>query len=92
MESRLPGYLKMDVSYSYGMMIYPHGSKIWGVPQGSDIIRSYTPSFVFMDEAAFQPQAGDSYRGAMAAARKIIAVSSAEPSWFGKMCELQDVG
>jgi phage FluMu gp28-like protein len=91
MESRLPDYLKQpDASYAYGVIQYSNGSKIWGVPQGADIIRSYTPSIVFLDEAAFQPRAAESYRSAIAAARKIIAVSSAEPSWFGKMCGLQD--
>jgi len=90
MESRLPEWMRDDkVSYSYGLMTYGNGSKIWGVPQGADIIRSYTPSIVFMDEAAFQVYAEDSYRAAKAAARKIIAVSSAEPSWFGKACGLQ---
>lgn len=90
MEERLPGYLKQPVTYSYGIIQYPGiGSKIWGVPQGADIIRSYTPSIVFLDEAAFQPRAEESYRASIAAARKIVAVSSAEPSWFGSTCGLQ---
>lgn len=90
MEYNLPDWMKdPKVAVSYGIISYSNGSKIWGIPQGDDIIRSYTPSIVFGDEAAFQQQAEGAYKAAKAAARKIIMVSSAEPSWFGKTCGLQ---
>lgn len=90
MESMLPGWMRDDkATTSYGIINYSNGSKIWGIPQGGDIIRSYTPSIVFLDEAAFQPEAEKAYTAASAAARQIIAVSSAEPSWFGVTCTLQ---
>lgn len=90
MESMLPDWMRDEkCSGAFGILNYSNGSKIWGIPQGGDIIRSYTPSILFEDEAAFQPQFENSYRSAKAAARKIIAVSSAEPSWFGITCGLQ---
>lgn len=36
-------------------------SKIWGVPQGPDQIREYTPSGILSDEMAFQVEAEASY-------------------------------
>jgi hypothetical protein len=90
MESRLPPWMKdEDASASYGVINFSNASKIWGIPQGADIIRSYTPSVVFQDEIAFQPEAEGAYVAATASARKIIAVSSANPSWFGETCGLQ---
>jgi hypothetical protein len=74
---------------SFGKINFSNGSIVWGIPQGGDIVRSYTPSIVFLDEAAFQPEAQRAYTAAKAAARKIIAASSAEPSWFGIICGLQ---
>ena len=86
----LPNWMRDEkISPSYGKLIYSNGSIIWGIPQGGDIVRSYTPSVIFLDEAAFQPEAESSYGAAKAAARKIIAASSAEPSWFGITCGLQ---
>lgn len=70
---------------SYGQRLYSNGSKIWGIPQGSDTIRSYTGSALFSDEAAFQPFFLQAFRAAKPSCRKIIAVSSAEPGEFGKM-------
>jgi len=90
MEAMLPDWMRDEkATYSYGIINFSNSSKIWGIPQGGDIIRSYTPSVVFLDEAAFQPEAEKSYSAAKAAARKIIAISSAELSWFGLTCGLQ---
>ena len=41
------------------------GNKIWGIPQGADIIRSNTCSVFFSDEIDFQPEARASVRAAM---------------------------
>jgi hypothetical protein len=35
-----------------------------------------------MDEAAFQPEAGEAYDAAVPVCQKIIVVSSAGPGWF----------
>lgn len=90
MEAMLPAWLRDEkATAAYGKINYSNGSIVWGIPQGGDIIRSYTPSIVFLDEAAFQSEAERAYTAAKAAARKIIAASSAEPSWFGITCGLQ---
>jgi hypothetical protein len=90
MEKMLPGWMQdKKATASFGKINFSNGSILWGIPQGGDIVRSYTPSIVFLDEAAFQPEAQRAYTAAKAAARKIIAASSAEPSWFGIICGLQ---
>ncbi len=40
-----------------GRITYDNGSYIWAIPQGDDVIRSYTFSKLFMDESEFQPEA-----------------------------------
>lgn len=85
-EQNLPLWMRQTVSESYGILLYPDGSKLWGIPQGGDIIRSYTGSGLFSDEAAFQPFAREAYRAAKACCRKIVMVSSAEGgSFFGQL-------
>jgi hypothetical protein len=41
------------------------GNKIWGIPQGAEIIRSNTVSVFFSDEVDFQPDGRASVRAAM---------------------------
>jgi len=81
MEAHLPEPLKSDVIYSYGKMrVLDTGSLAWGIPEGGDQIRSYTPSWVISDEAAFQPSFEQAYQAARAAIRggaHFVAVSSA---------------
>jgi hypothetical protein len=59
-----------------------NGSRIIGIPEGADQIRSYHPWGLLMDEAAFQPEAGEAYDAAVPVCQKIIVVSSAGPGWF----------
>jgi len=86
-ETHLPWWMQdqKGPKPAYGQRLYANGSKIWGIPQGSDTIRSYTGSGLFSDEAAFQPFFLQAYRAAKPSCRKIVAVSSAEPSEFGRM-------
>ncbi|HEY6250753.1 MAG TPA: hypothetical protein VI685_12400 [Candidatus Angelobacter sp.] len=37
-----------------------------------------------IDEAAFMPEAGDSYNNALPVCKKIVVVSSAGPGWFAE--------
>jgi hypothetical protein len=65
-------------------------SEILGFPQGADQIRQFHPSGVFTDETAFQALAGDSFaaiKPAIQAGGKYTAVSSANPSFFQKICQ-----
>jgi hypothetical protein len=59
-----------------------HGNRIVGIPNGADKIRSYHPTALFIDEAAFVPDAGQSYDEAVAACQKIAVLSSANTGWF----------
>jgi len=65
-------------------------SEIWGVPQGGDQIRSHTASGIFSDEMAFQPEAEDSYTGALPTIKgggRFTGVSSANPGFFHYLVE-----
>ena len=91
METRLPPFLRsveFPKAATFGHIYFPNGSHIWAIPEGGDVIRSNTPSVVFSDEAAFQPEFGSSYtaaRPALDGGGQYICVSSAEP---GEFCEL----
>lgn len=58
------------------------GGRIVGIPHGADKIRSYHPTSLLIDEAAFIPDAGRSYEEAIAACQKIAVLSSANTGWF----------
>ena len=61
---------------------FANGSRIVGIPEGADQIRSFHPWGLLKDEAAFQPEAGEAYDAAVPVCQKIIVVSSAGPGWF----------
>jgi hypothetical protein len=61
---------------------FANSSRIIGIPEGADQIRSFHPWGLLMDEAAFQPEAGETYDAAVPVCQKIIVVSSAGPGWF----------
>lgn len=64
-------------------------SEIIGLPQGVSKIRMYHPSGVFSDEAAFNPEAGESFasiKPAIDGGGRYTAISSAFPSWFQLVC------
>jgi len=65
---------------------FAHKSRIIAIPGGGDQIRSYHPWGLFMDEAAFMPEAGDSYNNAVPVCKKMIILSSAGPGWFAEVC------
>jgi hypothetical protein len=62
------------------------GNRIVGLPHGTDKIRSYHPSVLFLDEAAFIPDAEDSFNEALPAVQKIVVLSSAGPGFFEQVC------
>ena len=57
-------------------------NRIAGIPHGADKIRSYHPTALFIDEAAFVPDAQQSYEESIAACQKIAVLSSANTGWF----------
>jgi hypothetical protein len=88
-EENLPWWMQQTLIPSMGQLLYPNASKIWGIPQGADIVRSYTASILFSDEFAFQPFAEDAYKAAKPSAKKIVGVSSANPGFMGRLCGFQ---
>jgi hypothetical protein len=61
---------------------FANNSRLVGIPHGASKIRSYHPTALFIDEAAFVPDAGQSYDEAVSACQKLVVVSSAAPGWF----------
>jgi len=61
---------------------FSDGNRIVGIPHGADKIRSYHPTALLIDEAAFIPDAGQSFDEAIAACQKIAVLSSANTGWF----------
>lgn len=60
-------------------------SEIIGLPKGADAVRQYHPSGIFSDEAAFNPEAGETFAAVKPAIQmggRYLAVSSANPSFF----------
>lgn len=72
----------------YGHLYFLKGSKMRGFAQGKDQIRSYVPSTAFLDEFAFMDKAEETYGACVPCASKIITVSSANPGFFQRLCEL----
>lgn len=93
MEHHLPAHLKtltFPKAGAYGHLYFPNGSHIWAIPEGGDIIRSQTPSIVFSDEAAFQPEFGAALSAALPAIKGggvFVGISSAEPGAFQELVE-----
>jgi hypothetical protein len=64
-------------------------SEIIGFPQGVSKIRMYHPSGVFSDEAAFNPEAGETFaaiKPAIDGGGRYTAISSANLGWFERVC------
>jgi len=85
-EKHLPWWLQCKgIESAYGKLLFPNGSKIVGIPEGADQIRSYTPSLVIADEAAFMPEFGGAFTAMLPIAKQggqLIAISSANPGAF----------
>lgn len=89
-EINLPWWMRSKgVEGTYGKLIYPTESILWGIPQGADILRSYTASEVVMDEAGFWTAFEDSHQAALPMLEgggTLICLSSAKPySSFGHL-------
>jgi hypothetical protein len=90
LEAHLPDWLQdhPEPSSSPSRLLYPKGSIIEAIPQGGDMVRSKVPSLVFSDEAGFQPEFADAYTAMLPICKqggKLIAVSSANPGFFGQV-------
>lgn len=63
------------------------GGSILGIPGGADQIRMHHPYGYLMDEAAHLPESEACYNVAKPVVKKLIAISTAAPGWFGRMCQ-----
>lgn len=91
METHLPPFLQsldMRKHAVKGILNFPNGTKIEAIAEGGSKIRSRTPTLLFSDEAAFQPEFGEAYKAALPAVSgggQAIFVSSAEVSEFQRV-------
>jgi len=66
MRWNLPDHLRpMVVEEAKTSEVYANGSTILGIPQGEDVIRSLTASFVFMDELSRHPEGEAAWTAAL---------------------------
>ncbi len=64
-------------------------SELFGFPAGADKIRQFHPTGVFSDEAAFNPEAGETFAAIKPAVQnggRYTAISSANAGWFFRVC------
>lgn len=83
--SELPAWLFPRPKYTSGNIICPNGSRMRGVQQGPNVIRSESPSRVVSDEMAFQEDAADAYmaaRPSLQGGGKFLGISSANIGFF----------
>jgi hypothetical protein len=79
---------KTTAYHKHCKLTMPNGSKIWGVPQGSEQFRGYTATGVFIDEAASHDVLEQSLAAILPLREKgshIIIVSSAQPGFFAEV-------
>lgn len=70
MRRNLPQHLQpVIVEEAKTTEVYANGSTIMGIPQGEDVIRSLTASFVFMDELSRHPQGEQAWTAALPTVR-----------------------
>jgi hypothetical protein len=70
MRRNLPKHLQpIIVEEAKTTEVYANGSTIMGIPQGEDVIRSLTASFVFMDELSRHPQGEAAWTAALPTVR-----------------------
>ncbi len=65
-------------------------STLWAIPQGADIIRSYTSAGILSDECGVQDEFEQAYAAAMPTIRGggwFVALSTANPGYFERLYE-----
>lgn len=72
----------------FGHMFFENGSKMRGLAQGKDQVRSYVPTISVIDEAAFQDKLEETYAACIPCSKKIVTISSANAGFFQRLCEI----
>lgn len=63
-----------EAHYKWLKLEFPNRSKIWGVPQGPDQFRQYTPSRILVDEAAYHDYFGETLAAILPLREKDCAI------------------
>lgn len=89
--SQLPDWLVPRWYPKGTQVVFPEvNSTLWAVPQGADIVRSYTCSGILSDECAVQDEFEQAYAAAGPTIRGggwFVALSTAAPSFFQRLYE-----
>lgn len=92
MYLRLPDWMKQwqPMRRTYCSLYFPRSrSEIKAIPQGADHVRGFTVSGMFLDEMAFMDETDQvlaAVKPALGKTGKFTGVSSANPSYFEKLC------
>ena len=84
-----PAHASLGLAKAGVLRVDSLNSEIMGFPQGADQIRQYHPSGVYLDEAAYLVDAGNTFAAVKPAIEnggRFSATSSANASWFWKAC------
>lgn len=84
--SQLPIWLRPAMRPKEKKVSFPtRHSTLWAIPQGADIIRSYTSAGILSDECAFQDEFSEAYGASVPTIRGggwFVALSTAHPGFF----------
>lgn len=65
-----------------GYLSFANGTQIVACPQGGHQVQSYTPTWLWADEAQLQDEMEEAYHQALPCAERITLVGSADFGWF----------
>lgn len=89
--SQLPEWVVPEYYPKGTQVIFPtQNSTLWAIPQGSDIIRSYTAAGILSDECGVQDEFENAYTAAVPTIRGggwFTALSTANPGFFERLYE-----
>ena len=89
--SQIPPWLTPEVDATEKKMVFPRrNSTLRAIPQGADIIRSYTSAGILSDECGFQDEFENAYAAAVPTIRGggwFVALTTANPGFFERLYE-----
>ena len=96
-ERALPKFMwSIGLKGTKGDLWYPNGSVTSAIPQGPDMLRSYSPSLFIGDECCFQPEFEEAYGALLpaikggedgAGGRAILISTARAGTFFGELIE-----
>ena len=73
------------------MLEWANGSSMEAIPQGADVVTSFHPTALVMDEAARQLEGEKAVHIALPAVPEVVLISSAYPGWFGEFIDADTI-